>query len=218
MRNQILFSSLLFSSLSFFLSKRSRALDGEGKNLNHSNSARSHCIKLQGVSAKFFFLFFFFFFFSILLQSTLNQTTTPKELCFNTGLLCSTGCSCFTVSLAFFSADQNLTEFLSFLSFSSTNCAGFGFQFKQKGFVHIFVLSSVSFQIAGCPEMSTISILVFSFTFLIPQLLFFLLLLLLLAELMPFRRNRMTVSLWGGELVLKTGSKSLTLSVYRQGL
>jgi hypothetical protein len=216
-RNQI-----LFSSLSFFLSKRSRALDGEGKNLNHSNSARSHCIKLQGVSAKFFFLFFFFFF-SILLQSTLNQTTTPKKLCFNTGLLCSSGCSCFTVSLAFFSADQNLTEFLSFLSFSSTNCAGFGFQFKQKGFVHIFVLSSVSFQIAGCPEMSTISILVVSFTILIPQLLF--LLLLLLAELMPFRRNRMTVSLSGegrgGEgrgLVVKTGSKSLTLSMYRQGL
>jgi hypothetical protein len=43
--------------------------------------------------------------------------------------------------------------------------------------------------------MSTISILVFSFTFLMPQLLF--LFLLLLAELMPFRRNRMTILLWG---------------------
>ncbi len=183
MRNQILFSSLLF------LSKRSRALDGEKKNLNHSNSARSHCVKLQGVSAKFFL----FFFFSILLQFTLNQTTTSKELCFNTGLLCSSGCSCFTVSLAFLRRSKSYR--ISFLSqFSSTNCAGFGFQ------IFTFVLSSVSFQIAGCPQMSTISILVFSFTFLIPQLLFFFLLLLLLlvvAELMPFRRNRMTISLWG---------------------
>ncbi len=79
--NSLLFSSLLFSSISFFLSKKSRALDGEKKNLNHSNWARSHCVKLQGVSAKFFFLFFFFFFFfSILLQSTLNQTKASKEL------------------------------------------------------------------------------------------------------------------------------------------
>ncbi len=178
------FSSLLFSSLlflSFFLSKRSRAHDGEGKNLNHSNSARSHCVKPQGVSAKFFFLFFFFC--SMLLQSTLNQTKAWKELCFNTGLLYSSGCSCFTVSFAFLRRSKSYR--MSFLSQFSWN----------KKDLSTFVLSSVSFQIAGCPEMSTISILVFSFTFLMPQLLF--LFLLLLAELMPFRRNRMTILLWG---------------------
>ncbi len=136
MRNQILFSSLLF--LSFFLSKRSRALNGEGKNLHHSNSARSHCVKLQGVSAKFFFLFFFFFFFfSILLQFTLNHTTASKELGFQYKLIMLIRMFVFHRFSCISPQIKILQNFFPFSDFIKLTVQALDFNLNKKGFVHI---------------------------------------------------------------------------------